>query len=349
MDGVIEIFGIQMNPSKVAFTLFGREIHWYGIIIALAFLVAAFYVTRRAPRFGISGDDVIDALLFAVPVAIIFARLYYVLFNLQEFTRPDGEKVWEIWNGGIAIYGALIGGVLTIFVISLVRKKRKLNFLAFMDLAAPGLLIGQCIGRWGNFINREAFGTATSLPWAMSIGGGNGVHPTFLYESLWCLAGFFVLHYLFSKRKFNGQVVLMYAAWYGFGRSFIEGLRSDALMLGETGLRVSQVLSVILCLASLVLLAYHLLYKKHNPAEELLPPLPVRVRGAEGAVALNLEAADTAAQAVPKEGEQAEAVDTADAEDTAEAVDKAEPGRSDNPEEEYAPEGRSTTDDAAGR
>ncbi|MCL2748052.1 MAG: prolipoprotein diacylglyceryl transferase [Oscillospiraceae bacterium] len=279
MGSPITLFGIEMDPNRAAFTIFGREIHWYGIIIAVAFLVAAFYVTRRAPKVGISGDDVIDALLFAVPVAIIFSRVYYVLFNLQEFSDPS-KSIWAIWDGGIAIYGAIIGGVLTVFVFSRLKKKRKVDFPAFMDVLVPGLFIGQCIGRWGNFINREVYGTVTDLPWKMTL-EGKSVHPTFLYESLWCLVGFLALHFLFKKRRFNGQITLMYAAWYGLGRAFFEGLREKeySLYIGSTDIRVSQLLSVLIFVAAMALLAYHLLYKKHDPAVELLAPLPPRVKG----------------------------------------------------------------------
>jgi len=275
--------GLELHLSSKAFSMFGHNIQWYGIIIAIAFLLAAAYVMRRAPRVGIKGDDIIDGLLFAVPVSIICARLYYVVFNFARFSpsNPHKEKIYAIWNGGIAIYGALIGAVLVAYIFCRVRK---IKFTAYMDVFAPGLFIGQCLGRWGNFFNQEAFGSETSLPWRMNlyVSEMNGrviddfidVHPTFLYESLWCLAGFLLLHFLFFKRKFNGQIVLIYVAWYGLGRSFIEGLRTDSLYLGNSDLRVSQLLSVLFCLTALVLLAYNFFMKEHGP-DELLAPLAI--------------------------------------------------------------------------
>ncbi|MDR0671186.1 MAG: prolipoprotein diacylglyceryl transferase [Oscillospiraceae bacterium] len=270
--------GLQFDPSPVAFTVFGRGIYWYGIIIAVSFLLAAYYTVRRAPRVGIRQDDFIDALLFAVPVAIVFSRIYYVIFNLREFTydpttNPYPQKVYEIWKGGIAIYGAIIGAVLTAYIFCRVKK---LRFSAMMDVAALGLLIGQCIGRWGNFINREAHGTQTNLPWRMEvfvryigdevINSRVTVHPTFLYESLWTLLGFLLLHRVLTRRKFTGQVFLMYVAWYGLGRGLIEGLRTDSLYLFNTSLRISQVLGFVSCAAAVALLVYNWRFRTHDPA-----------------------------------------------------------------------------------
>jgi phosphatidylglycerol:prolipoprotein diacylglycerol transferase len=297
--------GLTFNPNSVAFQIFGKSIYWYGIIIAVGFLLAAYYTVRNAPKVGVKQDDFIDAMLFGVPVSIIFSRLYYVIFNLKEFTydkltNPYPQKFYEIWKGGIAIYGAIIGAVLTILVFS---HFRKLRFTAVMDVASLGLLIGQCIGRWGNFINREAFGTVTKAPWRMEIfvnqingeyiGGRVAVHPTFLYESLWTLLGFLVLHRFLSRRKFSGQIFLMYVAWYGLGRSVIEGLRTDSLYLFGTGLRVSQWLAILSCVTAVGLLIYNLFFRTHDASE--LTPLAA-VEGTEPVpekpVAIDLEDTD---------------------------------------------------------
>ncbi|MDR3207113.1 MAG: prolipoprotein diacylglyceryl transferase [Oscillospiraceae bacterium] len=293
--------GISLNPSQAAFSVAGRDIYWYGILIALAFLLAAFYVMKRAPQAGIASDNIIDTLFCAVPSAIIFARLYYVLFNLSEFQvsadNPNPAKIYEIWKGGIAIYGAIIGGVLAAWIFCRIRKVR---FSAMMDVVSLGLLIGQAIGRWGNFFNREAFGAVTDVPWRMEVfvSSINGqvfeqrmaVHPTFLYEFLWCLAGFLLLHFFFKKRRFNGQIALMYVAWYGLGRSFIEGLRADSLFVGATNLRVSQLLAVVSCLVALGLLAYHLFFKEHDPSELLAPITAAAGEGVSEGAALEGEA-----------------------------------------------------------
>lgn len=291
--------GLELDPSPVAFSLFGRDIYWYGIIIAVGFLLAAVYAVRRAPQVGIKKDDLMDALLFAVPISIIFARLYYVVFNLDEFRataeNPNPQKFYEIWKGGVAIYGAIIGAVLTAWIFCRVRKIR---FTAMMDVASLGLLIGQCVGRWGNFINREAYGAQTSVPWRMEmhvgyigkefIGDRVAVHPTFLYESLWTLLGFLVLHRFLKKRKFSGQIFLMYVAWYGLGRGVIEGLRADSLYFFGTGLRVSQFVGFLSFLVAAGLLVYNLLFREHDPASPAAlaeePPIRPTPVGAVSAV-----------------------------------------------------------------
>ncbi|MDR0381387.1 MAG: prolipoprotein diacylglyceryl transferase [Oscillospiraceae bacterium] len=331
--------GLQFNPSPVAFTVFGRNIYWYGIIIAVSFLLAAYYTVRRAPRVGIKQDDFIDALLFAVPVAIVFSRLYYVVFNLREFTydpvtNPYPQKVYEIWKGGIAIYGAVIGAALTAYIFCRVRK---LRFSALMDLASIGLLIGQCIGRWGNFVNREAHGTRTDLPWRMEIfvnrvgdeiiNNRVAVHPTFLYESLWTLLGFVLLHKAFAKRKFAGQIFLMYVAWYGLGRGLIEGLRTDSLYFFETSLRISQVLGFVSCAAAVALLIYNWRFRTHDPAT--LAPL-----GAPAPAGVTPEAEEAEEAAFGAAGPEDEGAETeAAAENAAEAPDGPDTDRPDAGEE----------------
>ena len=184
-----------------------------------------------------------------MPLGIICARIYYVVFEWGYYAQHPGEII-AIWKGGIAIYGGIIGTLIGLFVYSRVKK---LSLASLCDLAAFGLLIGQCIGRWGNFVNGEAHGGPTTLPWGMTIDGQSMVHPTFLYESLWNLAGFVLLHFYSKKRRFKGEIALLYAAWYGAGRAWIEGLRTDSLYIGSV--RVSQLLAIISCIAAVAVLA----------------------------------------------------------------------------------------------
>lgn len=253
----VTIFGIDLTLSPIAFSIpLGEkswDIYWYGIIIALGFLLALIYGFKNAPRLGIDTDRMLDVVLVTTPVAILCARAYYVIF--------DGEKLNGIRDffgfgdssgfSGLAIYGGVIGA----FVCGAIMCKiRKVNILDIFDLAGIAFLIGQGIGRWGNFINQEAYGGFTGSDWwgmqsnqtIYEMGEGL-VHPCFLYESVWCIAGFFVLNHFSKKRAFKGECILMYGMWYGFGRSFIELLRTDSLMLG--GLKVSCLLSALLCLA----------------------------------------------------------------------------------------------------
>lgn len=269
--------GLELHLNRVAFQLFGLPIYWYGIIIATGFLLAVVFCYRMAPRFGIKGDDLIDLLFFAVPLAIIGARLYYIVFYLDLYRDAQGNldllKMVDIRDGGLAIYGAVIVAILTLIVFC---RKKKLNFFAFADVGVFGLLIGQCVGRWGNFMNVEAYGGPTSLPWRMGIDGYlNGawqymeVHPTFLYESLWNLLGFLLLLLVVKKglRKFDGQIMWSYFLWYGFGRGIIEGLRTDSLYLFGTDIRVSQALGFASALVAAGVLFYHLVLRKHRPEE----------------------------------------------------------------------------------
>lgn len=250
MEHIIEFpgFGLEFTINRVAFTVLGKDIYWYGLIIGFGFILAALYVNARVSKFGFTTDHLLDCLIICVPVSIICARLYYVIFEWEYYSQHPNEII-AIWNGGIAIYGAVIGVLIALFVYS---KVKKLPFASLCDLAALGLIIGQCIGRWGNFVNAEAHGGTTLLPWRMVIDGGSPVHPTFLYESLWNLVGFVILHFWSKKRKFNGEIALVYVAWYGLGRAWIEGLRTDSLYMGP--LRVSQVLAVISCVVAIAVL-----------------------------------------------------------------------------------------------
>ena len=247
-----------------SFTLFGHEFYWYGVIIAFGFLLAVGYCLHRSSQFGIKQDDIIDCLLFAVPLAIIGARAYYVIFFGHYTSFWDMCKIWE---GGLAIYGAVIAAVLTVLVVCRVKR---ISALALLDVVSFGFLIGQCVGRWGNFMNREAFGYETDIFCRMGLtlnGQTIYVHPTFLYESLWNLAGFVWMHILTKKvkRRFDGQSFLMYLCWYGLGRAWIEGLRADSLYLGDTGIRVSQLLAAVTFLASAALLAVLLRRARKKP------------------------------------------------------------------------------------
>lgn len=266
----VVIFGIELTLKPIAFTLpigNGWNVYWYGIIIAFGFLLAVLYAIKNAARFGLNTDRMLDVALITVPIAILCARAYYVIF--------DGEKLESIGDffgfgdsagfSGLAIYGGVIGAFA---VGSLVCKLRKVNLLDMFDIAAVGFIIGQAIGRWGNFVNQEAYGTFTNSSWwgmqstrtVYEMGEGL-VHPCFLYESIWCVAGFFLLNHFSKRRKFSGQIFLMYCAWYGFGRAFIELLRTDSLMLGN--IRVSSLLSFLICITSVILLiVFSRSYKK---------------------------------------------------------------------------------------
>lgn len=256
--------GLDFQINRVAATVFGKDIFWYGIIICIGFVLAALYVNARVKEFGCTSDNLMDCLIICVPVGIICARIYYVAFEWDYYSQHPGEII-AVWNGGIAIYGAVIGVVVALYVYSRVKK---LSFASLCDLAAFGLLIGQCIGRWGNFVNGEAHGGPTDLPWGMSIDGAAAVHPTFLYESVWNLIGFLALHFYSKKRKFPGEMALLYVAWYGLGRAWIEGLRTDSLYIGT--LRVSQVLAAVSCIVAIALLVRK--YKRLKVAQAFYVP-----------------------------------------------------------------------------
>ena len=257
--------GLEFEFSRVAFTFFGRNVYWYGIIIACGFLLAVIYAYARCKQFGITGDDIITMLIFAVPISIICARAYYVIFYYSLY-NGDFLKMIRISDGGLAIYGGIIGAVATVVVFCRVRKIRT---GAFLDLGSLGLLIGQGIGRWGNFANKEAHGGVTDSFLRMGI-YENGkliyVHPTFLYESAWCLLGLLLLHIYTKrgKRNYDGKIFAMYLAWYGFGRFFIEGLRTDSLYLFSTGIRVSQLLAALCVVGAVIYLAINA-RRPHDP------------------------------------------------------------------------------------
>lgn len=262
------LFGDWTIDPPACFTLFGRCIYFYGVIIAVGFILGITYCAKNAKRFGIREDDVYDLMLWIIPLSIIGARLYFVAFKLDHYLAHP-EEIIEIWNGGLAIYGGVIAGVA---VILLVCRHKKIPWQAMLDLVIFGLLIGQILGRWGNFMNREAFGSQTDIFCRMQLTAPDGssicVHPTFLYESLWNLIGFIGLVAWERRggRRYDGQAALGYFFWYGVGRAWIEGLRTDSLYVGGTSLRVSQLLSIVLAAVSLALLIVNA-RKKHTPEE----------------------------------------------------------------------------------
>ena len=251
---------ISFDIDPVAFELGPLSIRWYGVIICLGFVLAGLYAYRRSRSFGVTPDDITDFLLCLIPSAIIGARLYYV-FSRWEYYGKHPADIIKVWEGGLAIYGGIILGVVAAVLFS---RAKKVNFFDFGDMAVICLLIGQMIGRWGNFVNAEAFGGVTSLPWGMSINGAAMCHPTFLYESLWNLVGFVFLHFYSRHRRFKGELILIYFGWYGLGRGWIEGLRTDSLYLGNTDIRVSQLLAVVSLVVCAALLIYLYISKKYK-------------------------------------------------------------------------------------
>jgi phosphatidylglycerol:prolipoprotein diacylglycerol transferase len=274
--------GLDLTVNRVALAIGGFNIYWYGVIIAAGMLLAMLYAFRNAVDYGIDSDRLVDVVAIGTVMAIVCARIYYVAMAPFEY-----QSLWDmidIRKGGIAIYGAVIGA----FVFGgLAAKWRKVPLLPLFDLVSLGFLIGQGIGRWGNFVNQEAFGTNTTLPWGMYSEGTEAylksvqvtlpagvtvdpaapVHPTFLYESIWCLVGFAVLASFYKKRRFNGQIFLGYIIWYGLGRAWIEGLRTDSLYLFHWTLfgqriRVSQALSLVMVLVCAGILVYQFKVKK---------------------------------------------------------------------------------------
>ena len=255
--------GIEWDPGRYL-EIGPLTIHYYGILIACGLMLAVIYGWKRCRQFGIIQDDITDGVLWIVPFAVLCARAYYCIFQWDEEFARDPISVLYIWNGGLAIYGGVIGAVIGVPVYCIFKK---IKLPALLDLVALGFLIGQSIGRWGNFFNREAFGATTES--FLRMGLYNTVtqtttyhHPTFLYESLWNAIGFVGLHFLSKKRKYDGQIALGYCAWYGLGRALIEGLRTDSLYLGP--FRVSQLLAAISCFAGVLLLLINL-FRAHDP------------------------------------------------------------------------------------
>lgn len=280
-----KLFDFAFRFSPVAFTVFGKDVFWYGIIITVGIILAVLYAFMRAKQSGIKPDHMYDYSIFTIIFGIIGARTYYVLSELDSYN--SFMDAIAIWKGGLAIYGGVIGGICALIVTALVKKHKPLRIL---DCAAPATMIGQMIGRWGNYMNQEAFGCNTDLPWGMRsfvyaphdgvrmegtveylsshksllmqknpdliIDPQGYVHPTFLYESLWNLLGFILVNIFYKKKKFDGAILFAYLGWYGLGRLFIEGLRTDSLYLGSTNIRLSQLVALICIVLSVFALVW---------------------------------------------------------------------------------------------
>ena len=295
-------FGIEWDPQRY-FAIGPLNVYVYGIIIATGLLLAVWYAYRRSHQFGLVPDDIADGVLCVTPFAFLCARLYYCAFYWNEGGYGENPlSILYIWEGGLAIYGGVIGAALGILVFC---KIKKLKVGAVLDIVALGFMIGQSVGRWGNFFNREAFGSETLS--FMRMGLYNTVtktveyhHPTFLYESLWNLVGFIGLHFFSKRRKYDGQIALGYAAWYGLGRTLIEGLRTDSLYWGD--FRVSQLLAAVSCAAALVVLIWQWT-RVHEPANLFVNQ--VALAKAEAEAEQTQEEAETAEE-VPAEEQSAE-------------------------------------------
>ena len=247
--------GISLNPPR-GFSVGPLYIHFYGLIIACGLMLAVYYACKRSRQAGLDEDTLLDGVLWVTPFTILCARAYYCAFSWSLY-KNNPISVLYIWEGGLAIYGGVLGAAIG---VALFCKIKKCSLPALLDLVSLGFLIGQSMGRWGNFFNREAHGGVTTCFLRMGLvenGALQYFHPTFLYESVWNLTGFVVLHFLSKKRKFDGQMFLAYLAWYGAGRMVIEGLRTDSLYIGSV--RVSQLLAIISCIAAVAVLArqYH--------------------------------------------------------------------------------------------
>lgn len=278
--------GLEMEINRVAFTVFGVPIYWYGVCIALGLLLGMLYAFRYAKSYGIDADRMVDVIFASTIAAIIGGRAYYVATAPYEY-----QSIWEMIDirlGGVAIYG----GIIAAFAMgALMCRVRKVPMLPMFDLAAQGFLIGQCLGRWGNFFNQEAFGGNTTLPWGMisestqqylqavqetlaaqgmTVDPSMPVHPTFLYESIWCGLGFLLLWRYSKHRRFHGEMTLLYIMWYGFERFFVEGLRTDSLMVGNV--RISQAVAALSVAAALVL--WVILRRKYRGVPLVIPALP---------------------------------------------------------------------------
>ncbi len=245
-------FNLQINP--IAFKLGNISIYWYGIIICVGFLLALWYVLANCKRFKINVNHMVDVIIIGLICGIIGARLYYVIFYPGDLYIKNPLKILYINQGGIAIYGGIIGGILG---GSFVARRKSIDLLSALDITSLGFLIGQGIGRWGNFVNQEAFGTKTDIFCRMvsENTGGVPVHPCFLYESIWCILGFLLLHMFSVKyKKYDGQVFFLYLIWYGTERFFVESLRTDSLLIPGIGIKVSQVVAVITVLVGIFML-----------------------------------------------------------------------------------------------
>ena len=327
--------GLEMEINRVAFTVFGVPIYWYGVCIALGLLLGMLYAFRYAKSYGIDADRMVDVIFVSTIAAIIGGRAYYVATAPFEY-----QSVWEMIDirlGGIAIYGGVIGAFL---MGALMCRLRKVPMLPMFDLAAQGFLIGQCIGRWGNFFNQEAFGGNTTLPWGMisentqqylqsvqqtlaaqgmTVDPSMPVHPTFLYESIWCGLGFLLLWRYSKHRRFHGEMTLLYVMWYGFERFFVEGLRTDSLMVGNV--RISQAVAALSVVAALV--AWVALRRKYRGVPLVIPALPGQEAVSEPAQIE--ESSESAKETVQEEKSQADESDKDDEKEQSKAQESSRP------------------------
>lgn len=327
--------GLEMEINRVAFTVFGVPIYWYGVCIALGLLLGMLYAFRYAKSYGIDADRMVDVIFVSTIAAIIGGRAYYVATAPFEF-----QSVWEVIDirlGGVAIYGGVIGAFL---MGALMCRLRKVPMLPMFDLAAQGFLIGQCIGRWGNFFNQEAFGGNTTLPWGMisentqqylqsvqqtlaaqgmTVDPSMPVHPTFLYESIWCGLGFLLLWRYSKHRRFHGEMTLLYVMWYGFERFFVEGLRTDSLMVGNV--RISQAVAALSVVAALV--AWVVLRRKYRGVPLVIPALPGQEAVSEPAQIE--ESSESAKETVQEEKSQADESDKNDKKEQSKAQESSRP------------------------
>ena len=342
--------GLSFEINRVALSIGGFNIYWYGVCIAFGICLALVFAFRHSIEFGVDPDSMVDVILIGIVLGIVSARAYYVAMAPFKY-----ESIWEmiaIRDGGLAIYGGIIGGFL---FGGLACKRRGVPVLPMFDLTAMGFLLGQGCGRWGNFFNQEAFGCNTTLPWGMfsettraylmgstvtaqsgvTIDPNLPVHPTFLYESIWCFVGFLLLFRYIKKRKFNGDIALRYMIWYGAGRFWIEGLRTDSLLIGVSGIRVSQVVAALSVAAGILLLFTFRAYSRRLP--KVLP-----VEG-EGEVSLETvssgeaedltEAIDTAEDPRPEAEETAETAETEAAPSEAEPAEDSDTMHAEEPKE----------------
>ena len=298
---------IEFPVYSTAFTIFGFEIKWYGIFIMIGLLLALVYCFKRMISFGIDDDRATNVVFAGFIGAVICARMYYVIMSWDQF-KDDLPSIFMIRDGGLAIYGGIIGAVGVGFIAA---KICKLRFMPLLDLVGMGFLIGQTFGRWGNFFNHECYGGNTSLPWGMTspriqaelaaeadkileltgvtVDPAQPVHPCFLYESLWCLIGFIILHFYTKRRKFDGELFLIYIGWYGLGRMIIEGLRTDSLMVGH--LRISQLVAGLCVIVSIAAIIYmrnkirvdgeYVFYKDTDESKQLIAETEEKYRLAD--------------------------------------------------------------------
>ena len=252
---------LNLNISKVAFSVFEIDIYWYAIIIVASIIIALLICHKKDGLYGISFETILDFMIYVIPISIISARIYYVLFNIRYYAL-NPSQILNFRTGGLAIYGGIIGGLITIIILC---KKRNINILDCLDYIVPSLAIAQSIGRWGNFINSEAYGIETNLPWRMGIfeaGLYKEVHPTFLYETIATLIIFIILTKMQKNRKFKGQITSWYLLLYGFARAIIETLRADSLCL--YGIKVSKLVSIIVVIISTIFIIYNLSKNRLN-------------------------------------------------------------------------------------